>query len=71
MSTCDLSSLSHRKIYLTVDSELSLLLNTLRINTHHHNGLASEGDPGLLQLSSGQLARIPFLDSVHPRRGDE
>ncbi len=60
---------------LNVDNETPALIIIIvflpqRINTHHHHGLASEGDPRLLQLSSGQLACLPFLDSVHPRRGD-
>lgn len=56
-------------LYSEVDSLLICLL-LQRVNTHHHHGPASEGDPGLLQFSSGQLARLTFLASVHPRRGD-
>lgn len=41
-----------------------------RADAHHHHGLASEGDPGLLQLPRGQPARVALLDSVHPGRGD-
>lgn len=52
---------------------LTPLLNglcTCRFDTHHHHGLAPEGDPGLLHLPSGQPARLSFPDSVHPGRGD-
>lgn len=41
-----------------------------RFDTHHHHGLAPEGDPGFLHLPSGQPARLSFPDSVHPGRGD-
>lgn len=42
----------------------------VRVDPHHHHGLASEGDPGILHLPRGQPARVAFPDSVHPGRGD-